>query len=69
MTQLLGCGLWFTLLQRTSEACLLATDKSRALAQANAANFLVTLVAAPIGFYWFGIAGFIGGWTLGNFRP
>ena len=66
MTQLLGCGLWFTLLQRTSEACLLATDRSRALAHANAANFLITLIAAPTGFYWFGIPGFIGGWTLGN---
>jgi O-antigen/teichoic acid export membrane protein len=66
MTQLLCCGLWFTLLQRTSEACLLATDKSRALAQANGVNFLVTLIAAPIGFHWFGIPGFIGGWTLGN---
>jgi O-antigen/teichoic acid export membrane protein len=66
MAQLLCCGLWFTLLQRTSEACLLATDKSRALAYANAINFLVTLIAAPIGFHWFGIPGFIGGWTLGN---
>lgn len=66
MTQLLGCGLWFTLLQRTSEACLLATDRSRALAHANATNFLITLIAAPTGFYWFGIPGFIGGWTLGN---
>jgi len=66
MTQLLGCGLWFTLLQRTSEACLLATDKSRAMAHANAVNFLVTLIAAPLGFYCFGIPGFIGGWTLGN---
>jgi O-antigen/teichoic acid export membrane protein len=66
MTQLLSCGLWFTLLQRTSEACLLATDKSRALAQANGLNFLVTLIAAPLGFHWFGIPGFIGGWTLGN---
>jgi O-antigen/teichoic acid export membrane protein len=79
MTQLLGLGLWFTLLQRTSEACLLATDRSRALAHANVANFLTTIIAAPLGFYIalsysgpshnmnFGIAGFIGGWTLGNF--
>jgi O-antigen/teichoic acid export membrane protein len=66
MTQLLCCGLWFTLLQRTSEASLLATDKSRAMAHANAVNFLVTLIAAPIGFYFRGITGFIGGWTLGN---
>ena len=66
IAQLLGVGLWFTLLQRTSEACLLATDKSRALAKANATNFLVTLIAAPVGFYSFGVGGFIGGWTLGN---
>ena len=66
MAQLLCFGLWFTLLQRTSEACLLATDKSRALATANAINFVTTLLLAPLGFYWFGIAGFIGGWTLGN---
>ncbi len=67
MTQMLGCGLWFTLLQRTSEASLLAAGRSRVMAVANAMNFLVTVVAAPLGFYWFGIAGFIGGWTLGNF--
>lgn len=66
ITQMLSCGLWFTLLQRTSEACLLATDKSRALAQANLANFLVTLISAPLGFYLFGLPGFIAGWTLGN---
>jgi O-antigen/teichoic acid export membrane protein len=66
MTQLLCCGLWFTLLQRTGEACLLATDKSRALAQANALNFVVTLIAAPVGFYVHGISGFICGWALGN---
>ncbi len=66
LTQLLCCGLWFLLLQRTSEASLLATDRNRALAIANAANFFVTVVAAPIGFMWGGIAGFIGGWTLGN---
>jgi O-antigen/teichoic acid export membrane protein len=66
MTQLLASGLWFTLLQRTGEACLLATDRSRALAQANALNFLVTILAAPMGFHWFGMSGFIVGWTLGN---
>jgi O-antigen/teichoic acid export membrane protein len=66
MAQLLGFGLWFTLLQRTSEASLLATDRSRALAKANATNFLITLILAPIGFYSFGITGFICGWTLGN---
>lgn len=66
MTQLLCGGLWFTLLQRTGEACLLATDRTRALAQANALNFVVTLIAAPAGFYLHGISGFICGWTLGN---
>jgi O-antigen/teichoic acid export membrane protein len=67
MTQLLGCGLWFTLLQRTSEASLLAMGHSRVMAAANATNFLVTIIAAPLGFYWKGIEGFICGWTLGNF--
>ena len=36
------------------------------LAKANAANFLITLIFAPLGFYSFGITGFIGGWILGN---
>jgi len=67
MTQLLGCGLWFTLLQRTSEASLLAMGHSRVMAAANATNFFVTIIAAPLGFYWTGISGFILGWTLGNF--
>ena len=67
MTQMLGCGLWFTLLQRTSEASLVATGHSRVMAVANGTNFFVTVVAAPLGYYFFGIAGFIGGWTLGNF--
>jgi O-antigen/teichoic acid export membrane protein len=62
----LGFGLWFTLLQRTSQATLLAMGHSKAMALANACNFLITIVAAPIGFYMFGIKGFIGGWTLGN---
>jgi O-antigen/teichoic acid export membrane protein len=67
MTQLLCFGLWFTLLQRTSEASLLALGHSRVMAAANATNFLVTIIAAPLGFYCLGITGFIWGWTLGNF--
>jgi O-antigen/teichoic acid export membrane protein len=67
IAQLLGVGLWFMLVQSTSQASLLATDRSRALALSNAANFIVTIIAAPGGFWLWGIAGFIGGWTLGNF--
>jgi O-antigen/teichoic acid export membrane protein len=67
MTQLLACGLWFTLLQRSGEASLLATDRSRALAAANCMNFILTVIGAPIGFFLFGIPGFIAGWSLGNF--
>ena len=67
MIKLLGCGLWFTLLQRTSEASRLAMGHSRVMAAANATNFLVTIIAAPLGFYWRGIEGVIWGWTLGNF--
>jgi O-antigen/teichoic acid export membrane protein len=63
----LGFGLWFTLLQRTSQASLLALGHSRALALANATNFLVTIISAPIGFHFLGMEGFILGWTLGNF--
>lgn len=66
MTQLLGCGLWFTLLQRTSDASLVALGHSRVMAAANAANFFVTIILAPFAFYFFGIKGFIAGWTLGN---
>jgi len=62
----LGFGLWFTLLQRTSQASLLALGHSKALALANAANFAVTIISAPIGFYYLGMQGFILGWTLGN---
>ncbi len=67
ITQLLGFGLWFTLLQRTGQASLLAAGDSRTLAAANIANCVVTVIAAPLGFYWWGLYGFICGWTLGNF--
>ena len=66
ITQWLGFGLWLSLLQRTSQASLLAAGESRALAVANAANCFVTVVAAPIGFYLHGLDGFIAGWTFGN---
>jgi O-antigen/teichoic acid export membrane protein len=62
----LGFGLWFTLLQRTSQASLLALGHSKALAVANATNFIVTIICAPVGFALFGMQGFILGWTLGN---
>ncbi len=62
----LGFGLWFTLLQRTSQASLLALGRSKALALANSINCLITIVAAPIGFQLWGMEGFIAGWTLGN---
>jgi O-antigen/teichoic acid export membrane protein len=73
--QFLGFGLWFTILQRTTQANLLVLGRTRALALANLANFVVTIIAAPLGFwlskYWFatsesGIEGFIIGWGLGN---
>jgi len=66
ISQWLGLGLWFTLLQRTSQASLLAAGRSGALALANACNCVVTLIAAPIGFHFWGLEGFIAGWTLGN---
>jgi O-antigen/teichoic acid export membrane protein len=66
ISQWLGFGLWFTLLQRTSQASLLAAGRSKALALANAVNCFVTIVAAPLGFHLWGLEGFIGGWTLGN---
>ncbi len=66
ISQWLGLGLWFTLLQRTSQASLLAAGRSGALALANACNCFITLVAAPIGFHYWGLEGFIAGWTLGN---
>jgi O-antigen/teichoic acid export membrane protein len=66
ITQLLGFGMWLALLQRTSEASLLAMGHSRVMASANATNFIVTVILAPLGFYLIGIAGFICGWTVGN---
>ena len=66
ISQWLGLGLWFTLLQRTSQASLLAAGRSGALALANASNCFVTLIAAPIAFHFWGLEGFIAGWTLGN---
>jgi O-antigen/teichoic acid export membrane protein len=66
MTQLLCIGIWFALLQRSSQPCIMATDRMRALATSNGANIIVTLIAAPCGFYLAGIGGFIAGWALGN---
>jgi O-antigen/teichoic acid export membrane protein len=67
ITQLLCIGLWFTLLQRTSQASLLAAGASRAMAAANATNSIFTLILAPVGYFVLGLEGFIVGWTLGNF--
>jgi hypothetical protein len=44
----------------------MAAGRSKALALANGANCFVTLAAAPIGFYLWGLEGFVMGWTLGN---
>jgi O-antigen/teichoic acid export membrane protein len=66
ITQLMCIGLWFSLLQRTSQASLLAAGASRAMAAANATNSIVTLTLAPLGYFVLGLEGFIGGWTLGN---
>ncbi len=66
IAQWLGFGLWFTLLERTSQASMLAAGRSKSLALANAANCFVTFATAPVGFYLWGLEGFIVGWTLGN---
>jgi len=66
IAQLLAMGIWFVLLQRSSQAGLVAIGRSKGLALSNATNFAVTLVAAPVGFYIAELNGFIAGWILGN---
>jgi O-antigen/teichoic acid export membrane protein len=66
MAQLLGFGLWFSLLQQVNQTGVLVGDRSRALALSNGANFFVTLFLAPCGFMICGVGGFIIGWALGN---
>ncbi len=66
MAQLLAVGLWFWLLESTSTAGLLARGHTVPLAGANTANLLITVIAAPLGFYYAGVSGFILGWGLGN---
>ena len=66
MAQFLTASLWISLLQKTSRAGLLALGCTAPLAGANAANLLVTLLAAPLGFFLGGVPGFIFGWSIGN---
>lgn len=66
MVQFLAFSMWMTILNATTGHSLLALGDSRAMAIGNAVNFLVTVVTALLGNFWFGLPGFIVGYGLGT---
>lgn len=66
MAQLLCISVWFTMLMSTSGSALLAIGNTRVLALSNTANLVVTIVGCLIGFFLFGITGFVLGYALGT---
>lgn len=66
MAPLMGAAMWFGILQSSSDRALLALGDTRSLFLSNLANFGVTVGACLIGFYGWGMPGFIVGFGLGN---
>ncbi len=66
MAQLLCISVWFSMLIFTSGSALLAIGNTRALAISNAANVVVTIAGCLIGFFLFGMTGFVLGFALGT---
>ena len=64
LAQLLAAGVWMAILSVTLERALQALGDSRSLAAYNFTKLIALVVAAPLGFYFFDLAGFIGGCTL-----
>jgi len=67
ISQCLVVAGWFGILEFTGSRILLALGDSRALFIGNVLNLLVTVPAVLLGYYWFGIEGFILGYGLGTF--
>lgn len=66
VAQLLGVSVWLMMLSGTSSQVLLALGESKALAQGNAFNLVVTILASIAGFYLNGIIGFVAGYAVGT---
>jgi O-antigen/teichoic acid export membrane protein len=60
----LGVAAWFTILQTSSEAALLAQGRTRQLAIGQAAKLALLLPLLVLGHHFFGIFGVIAGYTL-----
>ncbi len=67
MAQWLALSAWASVLLITSGNVLLGIGNSRVLAIANTVNMMVTIPAALVGFWLYGIAGFILGCAAGTF--
>lgn len=66
MAQALAVSTWFTILYGTTGHTLLALGDSRALTVANLVNLILTVIAALLGFRYFGLSGFILGYAVGT---
>lgn len=65
-TQMLIVPGWLQILKSTSTSAALVYGDSRALSIANLLNLLITAPACVIGFYMYGLPGFIVGTSLGT---
>ncbi|WP_319409037.1 oligosaccharide flippase family protein [uncultured Desulfosarcina sp.] len=66
MVQFLAFSMWMTMLNTTTGYSLLSLGDSRGVAIGNAVNVVVTVAAALLGHFWFGLSGFIVGYGLGT---
>lgn len=65
IAQLLAPCVWTMMLSATLERVPQAIGETRVLAVYNLLKVIVVAIAAPLGFYWGGLQGFIAGYTVG----
>ena len=67
MVPILALGLWHTLLYSTTHPALLSLGKSKYGAIGNATYFAAIVIAIPLGFHFFGMAGAVVAVAAGDF--
>ena len=65
MTPILMLGAWFNFLQEASSRALQAMGTARPLAAANASKLVATVIGCEVGYWLFGVPGFILGAAMG----
>ena len=66
MLQLLAVSGWFQVMQVTNGSALLALGSARSVAAANVVKLASMVVLVPLGFWWYGLLGGIGGIILSD---